>query len=198
MAKSKDDLYKLFDYDIDLDKRIIYIGSQKTTSNGESGVDAALAEKVLKAVHLMSMADPDGEKPINVILNNPGGEDYHMFAIYDALKHCKSKKIITVYGHAMSAASVILQAGDERILSKHSRVMIHYGMAGYYDHPKILKAWSKEAERVNEDMEKIYMDRIQEKHGAGFKLKELQKMLDFDTILNAEEAVSLGLADRIL
>jgi ATP-dependent Clp protease, protease subunit len=197
MAKAKDELYKLLEYDIDLNNRLIYIGSQKTYINGESGVDAALSEKVIKAILLMSKSDPEGEKPINIVLNSPGGETSHMFAIYDVLKHCKSKKIITVYGQAMSAGSIILQAGDERILSPHSKIMIHMGTAGYHDHPKILQAWAKESLKVNKEMERVYMKRILEKHPK-YKLKDLQKLLDFDTILNAQEAIDLGLADKIL
>ena len=145
----------------------------------------------------MGLVDPSGEKPITIILNNPGGEDYHMLAIYDAIAKCKSHVTIIVYGQAFSAASLILQAADERILAPHPRVMIHLGSAGYYDHPKIVKAWAIETEKVTKDMEIIYLDRIREKHPL-FKLRQLQKLLDFDTILSAQEAVDLGLADKIL
>ncbi len=198
MAKPKDDLYRLFDYDVDLTSRVIYLGTHRTSMDGEeSGVDANLSEKTIKAIHTLGSLDLDGSKPINIYLNNVGGNDYHMLAMYDVIKACKSHITITVYGQAFSAASLILQAADTRILSPHSRVMIHLGTAGYYSHPKIVKAWADECTRVINDMEAIYLKRMQDKH-PDFKLKQLQKMLDFDTILSAKEAVELGLADEIL
>jgi ATP-dependent protease ClpP protease subunit len=46
-------------------------------------------------------------------------------------------------------------------------------------------------------MEQMYLAKIRVKH-PDFKLKKLQEMLNFDTILSAQESVDLGLADKIL
>lgn len=189
--------YNLFDYDVDLVQRIIYIGSQKTTLSGaESGVEAALSEKVIKGLYLMEAQAPNGDKPITIILNNPGGDIYHGLAIIDSIRACKNPVKIIVRGMAMSMAAWILQAGSERILSPNSRVMIHYGWCSINNHSKAAMEWAKEEERVNTQMEDEFLDKIQQKHPK-FTRQKLHDMLKFDKVLTAEEAVELGLADRL-
>ena len=95
-----------------------------------------MAERAIKALHILDSTAPTGDKPITVIMNNPGGDEYHGMAIYDAIKSCKNHVTIVVFGMAMSMGSIILQAADKRVMSANSRVMIHYGTWGINDHPK--------------------------------------------------------------
>lgn len=197
MAKiSRDDVDKFFDYDLNIPTRTLYVGSASYSEDGgESGVDHLLCEKVLKGLHIL---DSLSDQPINIILNNPGGDYYHGIAIYDAIKNCRSHVTITVYGAAMSMGSIILQAADERVMSKNAKFMVHYGEYGLAsNHPKINDNWAAEYKKVHEDMENLYLEKIREVN-PHYTLQEVKSLLDFDTILNAEETVSLGLADRIL
>lgn len=242
---SKDHIDKFFDYDIDIDSRTIYMGSVIADVDGNSsGVDSFMAERVVKAIHLFDYVAPEGDKPITVIMNNPGGDWYHGMGIFDAIQLCKNHVTIKVYGYAMSMGSIILQAGDQRVLTPNSRFMIHYGYMGMgSNHTKIFDKWARETQRIDRDMEDVYLDRFEEKDEAmtkkGFpnymeetlaeildqqnegsippkppvkvKLstaspekrredlrKYLEMMLNFDTILNAEQTVAIGLADSIL
>ena len=97
----------------------------------------------------------------------------------------------------MSMGSIILQAGDLRIMSPNARIMIHYGTWGHHDHPKIVRSWAKEGERFDKWMVNLYLEKIREKRPR-YTRKQVDKLCDFDTILTAEEAIALGLADRIL
>jgi ATP-dependent Clp endopeptidase proteolytic subunit ClpP len=196
---TKDDIDKFFDYDIDLTNRTLYVGSVSVTDDGdESGVDAIMAERVIKALHLLEAQGPQGDKPITIIMNNPGGDWYHGMAIYDAIKSCKNHITIKVFGMAMSMGSIILQAADERILAPNAKVMIHYGYMGMpANHTKIFQKWAEETKRINHQMVDIYMEKILSKN-PNFQRKKLIKMCNFDTILTAQEAVNLGLADSIL
>lgn len=191
---TRDDVDKLFDYDISLPHRTIYMGSSETDmENGESGVDSRMSERVIKGLLLLDQKQED----ITIIMNNPGGDWYHGMAIYDAIKACKSHVTIKVYGHAMSMGAVILQAADRRVLAPNSRVMIHYGYDGMSGHSKTVQKWAEEFKKINREMEQVLLNKIRDKD-PNFKLEELQKLLDHDTILNAEEAVKLGLADEVL
>jgi ATP-dependent Clp protease protease subunit len=195
---NKDSIDRLYDYDIYVTTRTIYMGSAETDLDGnESGTDAKMAEKAIKALHILDSAAPEGDKPITIILNSPGGDVYHGLAIYDAIKACTNEVIIIVYGMAMSMGSWILQAGDRRILAPNSRVMIHYGSTSIQGHSKSATAWAKEEERVNTKMEDVFLEKIQAKNPK-FTRKQLQEKLNFDTILTSEEAIELGLADEIL
>lgn len=197
MPKSSRSDYNFFDYNVDLTHRVLWLGSMSSGNDGESGVDAHLAENVIKSIYLLDKLAPNGDKPINIMLNNPGGDTMHCVAIYDAIKHAKSETIITVYGMAMSAGSIILQAATKRIISPSSWLMIHYGMLGGTGNAKDFYKWSDHGKSMDRWSEEIYLKRIQEKN-PGFRLKQLQKMLSVDTFLSAQDTVDLGLADEVL
>ena len=52
-------------------------------------------------------------------------------------------------------------------------------------------------EKMDDKISNIYLARIQEKH-ENFTLKKLDKLMEFDTILNATDAIAMGLADSLL
>jgi ATP-dependent Clp protease protease subunit len=191
----RDDLERFHDYSIYLPSRTIYMGSEEHhIEHGDSGTDGAMAERTAKNLHIL---DSISAEPINVVMNNIGGDEYECFAIIDAIRQCRSKVIITVMGHAMSAGSLILQAADERVMAPLAVQMMHYGTWGCIDHSKTFQKWAREGKRIDEWMEQFYLDRIHLKHPA-FTLKKLKSMLDHDTFLTAEESVALGLCDRVL
>lgn len=193
---NRDDIDRFHDYSLYIPTRTIYMGSESYDSeDGESGVDGLLAERMIKN---LSILDGMSEEPINIVMNNPGGDFYHGMAIYDAIKACRGEVTVTVYGHAMSMGAAILQAGDHRVLAKNSKVMIHYGSMGLSEtHAKIFEKWAEESKKINVDYESILLDKIHEKH-PDFARARLRKMLDYDTILTAQEAINFGLADSIL
>lgn len=191
---NRDDVDKLYDYDIYIPSRTIYMGSvESSMTEGESGVEAVMAERVIKALHLLDQKD----EPITIIMNNPGGDWFHGMAIYDAIKGCQSHVIIKVYGMAMSMGAVILQAADERIMAPNARFMMHYGYMGFEGHSKTFDKWADENKRINKEMEQILLKKIQVKH-PNYTLEDLRKALDHDTILTAADTVALGLADDVL
>ena len=191
---NRDDVDKLYDYDIYIPSRTIYMGSTESDiENGESGVEAVMAERVIKALHLLDQKN----EPITIIMNNPGGDWYHGMAIYDAIKGCQSHVTIKVYGMAMSMGALILQAADKRVMAPNARCMIHYGYMDWGGHSKTFAKWAKENDKLNEEMERILLEKIQDVH-PNKTLEELKEMLDHDTILSAQETVDLGLADELL
>lgn len=195
MRIKRDDIDKFFDYGLDVSTRTIYIGE---VDGG--GVDGPLAEKVIKSLHILDKSAPAGDNPIQIILNNPGGDEFHGIAIYDAIKNCKNYVGIRVYGQASSMASIILQAADVggREISENSIVMIHHGTWAMDDHYKNVKKWTKYAEDVLEPwMINLYLKRIKEKKPR-MTYAKVDRMCDFDAILTAQEAVDLGLADKVI
>lgn len=220
----KDDVDQFMDNDIYLPTRTIYMGSIHYLEDGESGTDHAMAETVIKALHILDNQDSaskKGEKPINIIMNNIGGDEYHGMAIFDAIQNCKNHITIRVHGHAMSMGSIILQAADERVMTKNSKIMIHYGTFGIHDHSKISYKWTEEGKKFDRMMEDLFLERMEDKRitlkkyleligkkedipkgNAANKLVEInreriQRMLDYDTFIDAEMALELNLIDKI-
>ena len=195
---NRDDIDKLYDYDLHLPTRTLYMGSAESNSeHGESGVDAIMAERLIKGLYILDKAAPSGDQPITVIMNNPGGDQYDGFAIFDAIQACKNHVTIVVYGKAMSMGGIILQAADRRVMSKNSRFMMHYGQFGIDANAKDVYEWVEDNKKIDKLMENIFLDKMKEKNPA-MTIKKLQDMLKSDFIVDARDAVSLGLADSIL
>jgi ATP-dependent Clp endopeptidase proteolytic subunit ClpP len=196
---SLDEVDKFFEYDVFIPSRTIYMGSVSSDYEGrESGVDHFMAERTIKALHILDRLSPKppGNGDITIVMNNPGGDWYHGMAIYDAIKSCSNHVSIHVMGYAMSMGSIILQAADERVMYMNSRLMIHYGTSGGNFHTKTVQKWAEEDRKICDAMEKIYLSKIWQKH-PNFSQDKLKEMCNFDTFLNAQEAVDLGLADRV-
>lgn len=190
----KDDIDRFHDYKIHTPTRTIYMGSETYDDEGEGGVDGLMAERFVKNITLL---DSVSSEPITILMNNIGGDEYHGFAIYDAIKCSKSKVTIIVYGHAMSMGSIILQAADVRIMAPTSRQMIHYGTWEGSGHAKTAQKWAKEGLKIDKWMEKMYLVRIQQKN-PDFNMEQLKVLLDHDTFYTAQESIAMGLSDQVL
>jgi len=160
---------------------------------GESGVDYAMAERVIKNLHFLDRSE--GE--ITIIMNNIGGDVYHGMAIFDAIKACENEVTIIAYGHAMSMGSVIMQAADTRIMTPNARMMLHYGYGGHNDHLKNLYKHIDELKKLDKIINQIYLEKIKEKKPR-FTMKQLEEKMNFDWFLDAKESIEFGLCDKIL
>jgi ATP-dependent Clp endopeptidase proteolytic subunit ClpP len=185
----RESIDRFFDYGIHVETRTIYMGSEDYSENGsETGTDHKMAEKIIKAIHILSTT-PD--KPIKIIMNNLGGDWYHGMAMYDAIKSCPCHVTIEVMGYAMSMGSIILQAADERIIHPNANIMIHDGYDAFSGHSKNFELWAEQSKKLRRKMYEIYSERT----GKGIKYWEKRCTLDF--IMDAKEALSVGMVDSI-
>lgn len=192
---TRDDIDQLHDYSIYLPTRTLYMGSEDNDAEfGESGVDGAMAERVIKNLHIL---DTMSQEPITILMNNIGGDINHGLAIYDAILTCRSHVTIKVFGHAMSMGSIILQAADERVMSPNSSQMIHYGSVGIDKEAKAAYKTADEYRRIDKWMEGMFLSRIHERN-PNVSLGKLRSLLAHDTFLTAEASVQIGLADKVM
>lgn len=182
----RDDSDRFFDYSLHVPSRTLYVGGE---------VEEEMAELMLKGMHLLVSAGK--EQPIRIIMNSPGGDEYHGLAIFDAIATCTAHVTMIAYGHCMSMGSWIMQAADDRVLAPRATMMIHYGTWAVDDAVRAVRASYREMERVNLLMEEAYLRRMKERDPT-FPLRKLRRMLDDDTYITPTEAVELGLVDRLL
>lgn len=180
---SKDTIDKLFDYDFHLETRTIYLGDSE-----EEGVSPMMAERAIKALHLLS---EHKDEPIKIILNTQGGCYFSGMAVYDAVKACPCHIIIEVIGSAQSMGSIILQAADERVIHPNAIIMIHDGEDGFSGHPKNLERAAELSKKIRKKTYDIYAEKS--KHPAHY----WEKKCAFDTFYSAEQAKEEGLVDKI-
>lgn len=184
----------LYEYGVDVDAGILYLGSG---GGRDDSIDAdeELAARAIKGIMHLDMHSE--HEWITVILNNCGGLDEQGMAIYDALRTCRSPVRILVYGQCESIAVWILQAGDVRMLAPNAKLLIHDGevsfagsRASVYSEIEFDKAHTR---RLNE----ILLQRIQERYPK-YSLFRLERLLEKDVPLTPGEAIDLGLADGII
>lgn len=202
---SKDDELKLFlEYGVNPAIRKIILSSVTSSiESGESGVDSdmwkrlAVGLTVLERWPLLEKQDSS----IAIEMNNPGGDTYHMFGIYDRIRKSNQHITIEAYGYVMSAGSIIMQAADKRVMSPNATMLLHYGEDGFVGHSKDFQIHAKEGERINAKMERIYLEVMKAKALKDGKkpitLRQLKEKMKFDWFIDAEESVELGLADEV-
>jgi len=105
MSDKKSDLETLLENGVDIRNRTIYL-------QGEIG--EPLTFKFIRQIRYLDQTTGN----ILVILDSEGGDVMGGFAIYDEIRACQNDITIRVVGSAMSMGSVILQAGDKRIMTK--------------------------------------------------------------------------------
>lgn len=176
--------------------RTIYVGSEEVSiSEGESGVDERMAERLMKNLHVLAAKNSD---PITVYLSTFGGDVYSSFAMYDAIRLCPTHVTVRVYGKAMSAGTFILQAADHRVATASSRLMIHHGTLyiGESTHTG-LEDELRESKALNAVYESVYLERMRASNPSVTE-KRLKQLLSRDTYLSAHEALTLGLIDEVV
>ena len=138
-----------------------------------------------------SLAALGSKKDVGVFLNSEGGSCTQGIEMYHALRRHEGKVVATVDGLAASMASVILQAADERHVSRGSYVMIHNPSAGTEGEASDLRGAADLLDKIRSDMLDIY------EASTGLGRDKIAKMMDEETYLTADEAVKLGFADIV-
>ena len=191
MAKrrSQDDLYYWYESHLDKATRTIYAGLS-TSQEDSPQVDSVTASWVIKGLHILKNSY-EPHKPINILLNTPGGSVEDGMAIYDAIKACPCEVHIEVFGQASSMGSIILQAGDYRTAHPNTTIMLHDGDLNFDGHARNFEAYAD----FNKKQRKIAYKIFEETTGRPAKFWE--EMHQSDIWLTAEEALTYGLIDKI-
>ncbi len=129
--------------------------------------------------------------PLDVHINSYGGSVKDGIAITSAIRAHKARKRTIVDGMACSAASVIMQAGDERIVQPGAMVMIHDANARVVGNATEMQKAADELEKFSDNIAKIYADR------AGGSPEQWRSAMREESWYTADEAVGAGLADSV-
>jgi ATP-dependent Clp protease protease subunit len=131
---------------------------------------------------------------INLHINSPGGSVFEGVAIGNMLKQHKAQVHCFVDGLAASIASVIAMSGDTISMPKNAMLMIHNPLTGLWGNAADLRKAADDLDHINESMKQSYLG----KAGDKLDLETLSTLMDSETWLSADEAVSYGLADEVL
>ena len=133
-----------------------------------------------------------GSGPITVWINSPGGDCVAASRIYTMLMDYKGDVTVKIDGIAASAASVVAMAGTTVLMAPTALMMIHNpATVAFGDHVDMEKAIDMLSE-VKESIINAYEIK------TGLPRKQLARMMDDTTWMNAKKAVELDFADGIL
>jgi ATP-dependent Clp protease, protease subunit len=163
--------------------RIILLGTE---------IDEDVANIVIGQILLLDSENP--EKDITLYINSPGGSVYDGLAIYDTMQFVRSPISTVCIGQAASMASFLLAAGEKgkRYVLPHARVMIHQSMGGTRGQAIDIEIYAKELKR----MERMMNERFSEHTGQS--IEKIEKDVDRDFYMGAEETVAYGICDRVI
>ena len=133
-----------------------------------------------------------GDGDITLWINSPGGDCFAAAQIYNLLMDYKGNVTVKIDGLAASAASVIAMAGNKVCMSPVAMMMIHNPATLAYGDKSDMEKTIGMLSEVKESIINAYELK------SSLDRKQISKMMDNETWLNAKKAVELGFADEIL
>jgi ATP-dependent Clp protease, protease subunit len=166
-----------------LKDNIIFIGTP---------IDDVIANLVIAQMLFLEAEDP--EKDIQIYINSPGGVLTAGLAIYDTMQFVRPDVSTIVIGQAASMASVLLAAGTtgKRLALPNSRVVLHQPLGGFQGQASDIHIQAKEILRMKDRITDIYVEHCKQSR------ERIEKDLDRDFILTAEQAKEYGLIDDVI
>lgn len=128
---------------------------------------------------------------ITVRINSPGGSLFDSIAIYNTLVQHRAKVLTRVDALAASGASIIAMAGDEVEMMVGSQLMIHDALGVEIGNAKAMREMASFLDKQSDNIASIYAAR------AGGDAADFRALMLKETWMFADEAVSMGLADRV-
>lgn len=157
-------------------------------------VDMESAKDIIRKVWYLELTDPG--KPILLVIFSPGGSVDAGFAIWDQIKMISSPVTTLVTGLAASMGSVLSLCAKKgrRFATPKARIMIHQPAIGgvMKGQATDLEIQAKEILKTREGMIELYMG------ATGKDYATIEKAIDRDTWMSADEAKQFGLIDKII
>lgn len=147
----------------------------------------------LVTAQLLFLEADNPKKEIAMYINSPGGLVTAGLAIYDTMQYIRPQVATLCIGQAASAASLLLCAGEkgQRYALPNSRVMLHQPSGGAQGQASDISRHAQEILKLKRRLNEIYAIH------TGQTVERIEKALDRDNFLTAEEAKAFGLIDQV-
>ena len=165
-----------------LRERIVFVTGQ---------VEDHMASVIVAQLLFLESENP--KKDIFMYINSPGGVITAGMAIYDTMQYIRPKVGTVCVGQASSMGSFLLAAGEPgmRVALRNARIMIHQPSGGSQGMAADIEIQAREILRVRHALNELYA-----KH-TGQELDTIERAMDRDKFMSAEEAKAFGLIDTI-
>jgi ATP-dependent Clp protease protease subunit len=142
---------------------------------------------------LLFLESDNPKKDIWMYINSPGGVVTAGMAIHDTMQYIRPRVGTVCIGQAASMGSFLLASGEPgmRVALTNSRIMVHQPSGGAQGMASDIEIQAKEILRIRRRLNDLYVKY------TGKSLKEIEKAMDRDTFLEADEAKAFGLVDEV-
>lgn len=142
---------------------------------------------------LLFLESENPKKEISMYINSPGGVVTAGMAIYDTMQYIKCPVSTVCMGQAASMGSLLLSAGEPgmRVALPNARVMVHQPSGGFRGQASDIQRHAEDIIAMKKRLNEIYV-----KH-TGQKYDTIEKTLDRDFFMTAEEAKKFGIVDHV-
>lgn len=147
----------------------------------------------LITAQLLFLESENPKKDIFLYINSPGGVVTAGMAIHDTMQYIRPRVGTVCIGQAASMGSFLLAAGEPgmRIALSNARIMVHQPSGGARGMASDIEIQAKEILRIRKRMNDLYVKY------TGKSLDEIEKAMDRDTFLEADEAKAFGIVDEV-
>lgn len=166
-----------------LKERVIFLGGP---------IDDDVANIVIAQLLFLQYEDP--KKDISLYINSPGGSVSATLAMIDTMNYIKPDVSTVCVGMAASGGAWLLSAGakGKRLALPNAEIMIHQPLGGTEGQVSDIEIRAKQFIKLRDIMARMMAK------NTGQNLSQIQKDIDRDFFMNAEEAKKYGLIDKIL
>jgi ATP-dependent Clp protease protease subunit len=143
---------------------------------------------------LLFLQSEDSKKDISLYINSPGGSVTAALAILDTMNHIKPDVSTTVVGMAASAGALLLSAGKKgkRFALPNAEIMIHQPSGGAEGRASDIEVTAKQIIKTREKLNKIMAA------NTGQTIARIEKDVDRDYFMDAEEGKKYGIIDKVI
>lgn len=148
----------------------------------------------LICAQLLYLEAENPKKEINLYINSPGGVVTAGMGIYDTMQFIKPAVSTLCIGQAASMGSLLLCAGakDMRFALPNARIMVHQPSGGFQGQASDIQRHAEDIMKMKQRLNEVYV-----KH-TGNDYETIEKTLDRDHFMTAEETKDFGIIDRVI
>ena len=145
-------------------------------------------------MQLLFLESENPKKEISMYINSPGGVVTSGMAIYDTMQFIKPAVATLCIGQAASMGSLLLCAGhkDLRFALPNARIMVHQPSGGFSGQASDIERHAEDIVKMKRRLNETYV-----KH-TGKPYDEIERTLDRDYFMTADQAKDFGLIDKVL
>jgi len=142
---------------------------------------------------LLFLESENPKREIAMYINSPGGIVTSGLAIYDTMQYIRSPVSTVCIGQAASMGSLLLASGEKglRICLPNARVMVHQPSGGFRGQASDIERHAEDIIATKKRLNEIYVRHTNQPY------ERVEKTLDRDHFMTAEEAKAFGIVDRV-